>query len=43
MVRFHPVVRVSLAFRLALASLLLNLAIEASGIFLPLYASSVGS
>ena len=30
-------------FRLALVSLLLNLAVEASGIFLPLYAKSVGS
>lgn len=41
--RFRPVVRVSLAFQLALASLLLNLAIEASAVFLPLYAKSIGS
>ncbi len=36
-------VRLSLSLRLALASLLLNLAIEASGVFLPLYAKSIGS
>lgn len=41
--RFRPTVRVSLPFRLALLSFLLNLAVEASGVFLPLYAESVGS
>jgi MFS family permease len=41
--RFRPNIGVSLPFRLALVSFLLNLAVEASGVFLPLYAKSVGS
>ena len=40
---FFPTARVSLPFRLALLSLLINLAVEASSVFLPLYAKSVGS
>lgn len=41
--RFLPTVWVSLPCRLALVSLLLNFAVETSGVFLPLYAKSVGS
>lgn len=41
--RFCPTIVVPLPFRLALVSFLLNLAVEASGVFLPLYAKSVGS
>jgi len=41
--RFLRTVWVSLPFRLALVSLLLNLAVEASGVFLPLYAKTLGS
>ncbi len=40
---FRPTIWSSLPFRLALVSFLINLAVEASGIFLPLYAKSVGS
>ncbi len=40
---FHPTIAVPLPFRLALVSFLLNLATEASGVLLPLYAQSVGS
>lgn len=43
MQRFRPTILVSLSFRLALVSFLLNLAVEASGVFLPLYAKTVGS
>jgi len=41
--RFRSMIWSSLPFRLALASLLLNLATEASVVFLPLYARSLGS
>jgi MFS family permease len=40
---FFSTVRASLPLQLALLSLLINLAVEASGVFLPLYAKSVGS
>lgn len=40
---FHPASGFSLAFRLALIGFFPNLAIEASVVFLPLYAESVGS
>jgi MFS family permease len=43
MQRFRPMLGVPLPFRLALVSFLLNLAVEASSVFLPLYAKSVGS
>jgi MFS family permease len=43
MKRFLHTGRFSLPCRLALVSLLLNLAVEASSVFLPLYAKSVGS
>lgn len=43
MLRIRPMIGGSLTFRLALVSLLLNLAIEASGVFLPLYAKDIGS
>jgi MFS family permease len=40
---FYSTIVASLPFRLALISFLLNLAVKASGVFLPLYAKSVGA
>ncbi len=41
--RLLPKIEISLSVRLALVSFLINLAVEASGVFLPLYARSIGS
>lgn len=39
----RPAINTSLLFRLSLVSFLLNLAVETSGVFMPLYAESLGA